>query len=185
MKYEELSKSILCKKYHNMLARCSEEYWDKYDNSYRGTKICDEWLYNKYAFYDWVNDGQYYKIDGEREVHLDKDVLSQVKGYEEKIYSPDTCLFLPDRINTFLGSCRRNLKTGLPLYVEQIEYTEKYRIRNNKYGIVEVFDNWEDAWEEVRQHKEAEKIVMADEYYHKHLIPKKVYDAVMSYEIKL
>ena len=27
--------------------------------------MCDEWLEDKYAFYDWVNDGNFYIIDGE------------------------------------------------------------------------------------------------------------------------
>ena len=72
-----------------MLQRCySEEYHHRYP-TYIGVKVCDEWL-SFMAFRKWWVENQ---VDG---WHMDKDVLS-----DDRIYSPDTCIFVPAWLNTF------------------------------------------------------------------------------------
>lgn len=66
-------------------------------NSYVDTTVCEEW-HSFQTFGEWF-DENYYELGGER-VDLDKDVLSYILNIDNKIYSPDTCMFLPQRINT-------------------------------------------------------------------------------------
>ena len=52
-----------------------------------------EGWHNFQNFAKWYEDN-YYEIE-EEQMHLDKDIL--VKG--NKVYSPDTCVFVPETIN--------------------------------------------------------------------------------------
>ena len=78
----------------NMKTRCYNENYHKVKPDYEECTVCDEWLDNKKLFYEWV-DHNFYEIEGESTVELDKDIL--VPG--NKVYSPDTCIFVPKRIN--------------------------------------------------------------------------------------
>lgn len=80
------------KTWYNMMLRC---YADKYrykNQSYKDCEVCVEW-HNYANFEKWYNEN-YYEI-GKEKIHLDKDIL--VKG--NKIYGPDTCIFVPQTIN--------------------------------------------------------------------------------------
>lgn len=90
-----------------MLQRC---YSDKYKNrfkTYENVSCCEEWL-NYSVFEKWCYDN-YYELEGER-TELDKDIL--VKG--NKIYSPETCIFVPRKINTCFVSQNLIKDNGLP-----------------------------------------------------------------------
>ncbi|URW85616.1 hypothetical protein M5E86_18495 [Blautia wexlerae] len=78
----------------NMKTRCYNENYHKTRPDYEECTVCDEWLDDKKLFYEWV-DHNFYEIEGEPTVELDKDIL--VPG--NKVYSPDTCIFVPKRIN--------------------------------------------------------------------------------------
>ena len=84
------------KKWRTMLQRCtSKSVQDKYPN-YKGCYICDEWKYFS-NFKRWV-DSQPNK-DWEN-CELDKDLL--FRG--NKCYSPDTCIFVSSKVNTFINN---------------------------------------------------------------------------------
>lgn len=180
MHFIELKKSKLNHIYWNMKTRCKESYAVK-KPWYKDTKICEEWQHNMYSFYEWVNEGQFYEIPGEKSVHLDKDILGRVKGLE-KIYSPETCLFVPAKVNNFFGGSSSGNKE-LPVGVERSG--DKYKVSTKAFNIHDVFDTPGEAWECWKEHKQAQKIVLADEYYSKKLIPRKVYDAMMQYEFRI
>lgn len=110
-----------------MLQRCySEKLHLKYP-TYIGCSVCDEWLLFS-NFKKWFDEN--YK-EG---FNLDKDIL--VEG--NKIYSPDTCRFVPTYINNLLTD-RRNARGCLPLGIakqmspRQINPTYKAQC-NNGYG---------------------------------------------------
>jgi len=77
--------------WHSMLERCySYKYQEKYP-SYIGCHVCEEWLTFS-NFKDWMEKQDY------RDKQLDKDLL--VRG--NKLYSPETCLFIDMALNKFL-----------------------------------------------------------------------------------
>jgi len=73
--------------------------------AYKNYSICEEWL-NFQKFAKWYHNN-IPKIEGIN-FEIDKDLLQQ--GVENKIYSPNTCIFLPYKINIFLS--KKKLKNG-------------------------------------------------------------------------
>ena len=78
--------------WHDMLGRCYDEKHRHKYKTYSNITVCDEWL-NFQNFAKWF-DENYYEVEGE-EMCLDKDILIK----DNKVYSPDTCIFVPERIN--------------------------------------------------------------------------------------
>lgn len=78
-------------KWTSMINRCYSESELKRRTSYVGCSVCEEWLTFS-NFKAWMENQDW---EGKE---LDKDLL--VKG--NKIYSPDTCIFLSKRLNSFL-----------------------------------------------------------------------------------
>lgn len=78
------------KKWKDMLKRCYSKPFQKSRGTYKGCEVCDEWLIFT-NFKSWMEN-----LDWEGK-ELDKDI----KG-DGKIYSPETCLFVSKRINTFV-----------------------------------------------------------------------------------
>ena len=89
----------------NMLQRCySGKYQDR-QPTYRNCSVCPEWL-SLSVFKEWFD------VNYREGMALDKDIL--VKG--NKIYSPDTCRFVPQYINSLLtdaGASRGELPLGV------------------------------------------------------------------------
>lgn len=77
----------------NMLERCYSEKYHNMRPTYIGVKVCDEWL-SFMAFRKWWVENH---VDGWQ---LDKDLLS-----DNRIYSPEACIFVPSWLNTFTTDC--------------------------------------------------------------------------------
>ena len=87
--------------WHGVLMRCYDsKYQEKYP-TYKGCKV-EDYLLNFQNMGKWINEN-YYKIPGER-MCLDKDILH--KG--NKVYSRETCIFVPQRINTLFIKCNKS-----------------------------------------------------------------------------
>lgn len=93
----------------NIILRCYSDKHRYLFESYPDCEICEEWC-DFQVFAKWY-DENYYQVEGR--LHIDKDVL--VKG--NKIYSPDTCLLLPQRINMIFTSKpnKWNLPSGISM----------------------------------------------------------------------
>lgn len=79
--------------WRDMLRRCYDPYYLNKEPTYIDCYVCEEW-HNFQNFSEWFYK-HYYEIPNER-IELDKDIL--FKG--NKIYSPETCILVPQRINT-------------------------------------------------------------------------------------
>lgn len=107
--------------WRGMIHRCYYQKAAEYTPTYLNCTVCDEWLY--YAnFESWWNEN-YYEIDNQR-MCVDKDIL--VKG--NKVYSPQTCLIVPQAINSLFIKCDAS-RGELPIGVS-------YFKRDNKYSAV-------------------------------------------------
>ena len=103
--------------WNNMLKRCyDEKYHEKYP-TYKDCEICEEW-HNFQKYGKWFEEN-YYSIEGEK-MCLDKDVLVK----HNKIYSPETCIFVPERINTLFTKCDRSRGNQLlaQIIIKEIKY---------------------------------------------------------------
>ena len=97
-------------RWKDMLYRCYSETYQKKYHSYRGCSVCEEWhLFSN--FKSWME-----TQDWEGKC-LDKDLLV----YKNKIYSPETCIFIDNSTNTLLLTSERS-RGDLPIGVR---YTNK------------------------------------------------------------
>ena len=165
-----------------MLKRCySAKYQQKYP-TYVDCRVCDDWLYYP-NFKNWY-EANYYEINNKTS-QLDKDIL--IKG--NKIYSPDTCVFVPNFINTLFVK-RQNDRGEFPIGVYYDKTSKKYRARlsvftNGKSTLKHLgyFTTPEEGFEAYKQTKEAYIKEVADEYKDK--IPAKLYEAMYSYRVEI
>lgn len=108
--------------WNSMMTRAYDEKYHKNHVSYKKTKVKKDW-FNYQTFAEDINSiyGFDFKDENGRYYHLDKDILSKGK----KVYSKDTCLFIPSKINTFLNQ-NKTKEGGLPTGV-------KYRHQDGRY----------------------------------------------------
>lgn len=158
-----------------VIKRCYDEKTQKKAPAYIGCTVCDEWKYFS-NFKKWFD--KHYIED----YQLDKDIL--VQG--NRIYSPNTCCFVPQRINTILLDCRASrgkYKIGV-----------SYHKRNNKYGAsvnmngklkhLGYFTTEEEAYKEYCKNKKEIIKSTALEYLNKGEISEEVYSALLNYKIQ-
>lgn len=160
--------------WRGMLRRCYDPKTHQKRPTYIGCEVCEEW-HNFQNFAKWF-DENYYEIEGEQ-MHLDKDIL--VKG--NKIYSPETCVFVPRGINTMFtkNDSKRN---GLPIGVSKNGKTNKFRVMLGKKKVC-VTDTVEEAFTMYKQAKEDSIKQMAEQY--KEVIPNTLYRAMIRYKVEI
>lgn len=139
---------------------------------YKDCEVCKEW-YNFQNFAEWY-ENNYYEIIGSK-MELDKDII--VKN--NKIYSPDTCVFVPDFLNKFFTKNNKN-RGKLPIGVS-LSSNNMYRVRcGGKY--IGLFKSEEEAFLAYKNEKEAYLKKFADLYID--IIPKTLYKALYNYEVE-
>lgn len=156
----------------DMIRRCySEDGKKRYPAYYHICSVCDEWL-NYQVFAEWFNENKY-PVEGR--LHLDKDILFP----GNKIYSPKTCLLVPQRINMLFMNLPNN--TGLP---NGIRLTTNGRYNANYGGkSLGTYDTIEEAYVHYAERKEKVIKEVADEY--KDIIPLRVYEALYDYKVDI
>lgn len=160
-----------------VMERCfSEKHNTKHPTYVRTT--CDlTWIYMT-NFIDDVSKLIGYEQEGWA---LDKDIL--VKG--NKIYSSETCCFVPQEINNLLIN-RFNFRGVCPLGVTKHKTTGKFLSEisiNGKGKHLGSFNNPTDAFQAYKQAKEAYIKEVANKW--KDQIDPKVYEALMKYEVEI
>lgn len=162
-----------------MLKRCySEEYLLK-NATYRGCSVCEEWKHFS-NFKKWYDENC---VEG---YCLDKDIL--VKG--NKLYSPDTCSFVPNEINVLL--CKSDAVRGdMPIGVHKRKMVNGYKyvayLSNNikPHYHLGTFNTPEEAFQAYKQAKEVHIKEVATQYYNGGKITEKVYNALMNYKVEI
>jgi len=166
------------KAWQGMLERCYDKKCQEKYPTYKDCITDEEW-HNFQNFGKWF-DENYYEIEGQR-MNLDKDVLS--KG--NKIYSPKTCVFVPQKIN-ILFIKRDNDRGKLPIGVCFNRHVNKYQANCNNNGEREhlgLYNTPEEAFYSYKKFKEHIIKKTANEYKDK--IPQKLYDAMYRYEVEI
>lgn len=177
-KYSSLTDRRAYDAWNKMLQRC---YSEKSKQRSRGSayKECDvdSRFHNFQFFCEWFNDNIW---DNNCTV-LDKDIL--IKG--NKIYSPETCILVDQRINCLFtsrkserGDCCIGVKYNKNHYIAQC---------NDSNGIRKClgwFDTEMDAFNCYKEYKEQVIKYVADEYKQKYKnFPDKLYAAMYNYKV--
>ncbi|MEG2230349.1 MAG: AP2 domain-containing protein [Bacilli bacterium] len=152
-----------------MLNRCYNEKDRVKYSTYKDVTVCDEWL-NFQNFAKWYEEN-YYEVNDEK-MCLDKDIL--IKG--NKIYSPQTCIFAPQRINKlFIKSDKIRGICPIGVY----EHGEKFQV---SLKFTPTFDDMRSAFLFYKINKEMVIQCVADEYIG--LIPQILYNTMYKYEVE-
>jgi hypothetical protein len=163
------------KTWSSMIKRCYSEKFQESNHAYKDCYVSEEW-HNFQTFAKWY-DENYYEIDDEV-MCLDKDIL--VKG--NKIYSPDTCMFVPEYINKlFIKNETKRSTLPIGVYFRKGRNTS-YRVVLGKDYIGQ-YKTLEEAFEVYKTYKETLIKKVAEEYKDK--IPEKLYNAMLSFEIEI
>lgn len=184
-KSKENGKFTKCYKvWNSMLQRCYDsKYHEKYP-TYKGCKVCEEWLCFQ-NFAEWFYDN-YYKIENET-MCLDKDILIK----HNKIYTPETCIFVPQTINLLFTKSNKS-RGNYPLGVDYHKASNKFRARCSVYDFkikklinkyLGLYNTQEKAFEVYKQFKENHIKEVANHY--KGLTPEKLYNALYNYEVEI
>lgn len=164
-----------------MLKRCINNNYKDSHNTYKDCSCCEEWR-SFSAFKRWFDD----PINGYKDGYcLDKDILC--KG--NKIYSPDTCCFVPNEINVLLCKCdSKRGKMPIGVYERKLVNGSSYMAYLNKNGCrinIGTYHSVEEAFQAYKQAKEAHIQEMATKYFNEGKITEKVYNALMNYKVEI
>lgn len=187
-KYKTKNKKSKKTKYYitweSMLERCYNKSTQEKRPTYKGCTVCVEWL-NFQNFAKWYEEN-YYEIPGEI-MCLDKDILH--KG--NKIYSPDTCVFVPNGINT-LFTKSNSIRGELPIGVSNYTLNDNFKyvarcgmMKNGKKNMkhLGLFNDEKDAFNAYKIFKEKYIKEVAD--YYKKYIPRHLYEAMYRYNVEI
>lgn len=160
----------------NMLKRCYSDKESCKNKTYEDKYVSAEWLDYK-NFYNWVINYEYKQTGWQ----LDKDLL--VKG--NKVYSQDTCVFLPARLNGLILKCDAT-RGDLPVGVHWDKSRERYKATCcNEYGKQwqKRFDSIEECFLAYKTEKERVIKALAEKY--KGAIDPRAYTALINYKVEI
>jgi hypothetical protein len=162
--------------WYNMLARCYNEKTKRNFPHCVGCSVCDEWK-SYLNFKSWFN--KHY-VEG---WELDKDIL--VKG--NKVYSPQTCCFVPREINSlFTKHSRGRGEYPIGVFYDTRGWQKKFvaalRVDGKRYRIGSFITPLE-AFVAYKNFKEAHILEVAERW--KHELDHKVYEAMCNYVVEV
>lgn len=164
----------------SMLCRCTEKLWSRC-YTYHGVTCSDNFKSYTY-FYEWYHRqiGASNKDARGKKWCLDKDIL--VKG--NKVYSEDTCVFIPHRVNSLLtksDSSRGGLPIGVHFETRDNRYKAQCRCISGKQKNLGLFKTSKEAFVAYKLCKEDVIKKVAEEY--KYQLDYRVYESLMKYEV--
>lgn len=160
----------------SMLSRCYSSSNLARFPTYKDCSVSENFKYYPY-FKEWYSSQIGHNQEG---WHLDKDIL--VEG--NKVYSEDTCVFVPPEINVMLAKTSQNKDAGNYIGVRAVKGSRKFSARitlNGKERHLGCFDTPEEAFYSYKEAKESYIKEVANKW--KDQIDPRVYEALMKYEV--
>lgn len=178
-KFRENNKETRCyREWMKILERGYSKSWKERHLTYKDCYVCEEW-HNFQNFAEWYYNN-YYNINEER-MEIDKDILYK----NNKIYSPDTCIIVPQRINKLFTKSDR-IRGDYPIGVHKHKngnYVAQCDFNDSRKRYLGCYSTIEEAFNAYKMEKERYIKQVANEY--KSYIPKKLYDAMYEYEVEI
>lgn len=177
--YKSSEGNTLCKAYSlwgGILGRCYDAKYQQKQPTYKGCLVDERW-HNFQNFAKWFEEN--YNPEIMQGWQLDKDIL--VKG--NKIYSSETCCFVPQEINKLFTKSNVN-RGDCPIGMSK--RGDKFRARYSRFNrLVNIgtYNTIEEAFEAYKIAKEEYIKEVAEKY--KSQISEKVYRALINYQVEI
>lgn len=156
-----------------MIKRC---YYEKeIYPTYEYVFVIDDW-------HNFQNFAEWFKNNYTEGFELDKDIIS--KG--NKVYSPETCCFVPHDINTLLvksDKIRGEYPIGVYYNSKNNCFISQLKIGNKEKKHLGSFNNVNDAFMAYKTEKEKHIKVITEKY--KYTLNNKVYTALINYKVEI
>ena len=163
--------------WRNMIERCYSKKFHRINPTYIGCTVSDEFKdYSKWR--EWY-DNYPYKQDGWQ---LDKDLLT--KG--NKVYSEDSCVFIPKEINSLLvksTASRGEYLIGVSWHKRDKVFVAKISLGAGNQKVLGYYDNEYEAHLSYKKAKEEYIKELADKY--KDLLDPRAYEALYNYTVDI
>jgi len=171
--------------WHGILQRCYDKTTKEKQPTYLECVVADEWkLYEN--FYEWIhNQSNYNKWENGERWTVDKDIIRKWN----KIYKPDLCSLVPERINT-LFTRRQNDRGEYPIGVYYYKKGDCFRSQCmnpllNRRILVGEYNNPIDAFVAYKEYKENLIKQLARIEFDRENITEQCYEAMMKYEVEI
>ena len=162
----------------NMLQRCYSNTHQKKYPTYIGCEVSNNFKSYEY-FYEWCNKQVGFRNSG---WHLDKDLL--IKG--NKVYSENTCVFIPTEINTVLIKCtasRGEYLIGVYWHKTNKAFAAQVSKSKGNQEHLGLFKTELEAYNAYKKAKEAFVKEQANKWKDK--IDPRAYNALMKYTVEI
>ena len=168
--------------WYSMLTRCYDPKYQEKKPTYKGCKV-EDYLLNFQHMGEWLEEN-YYEVSGEQ-MCLDKDILCK----RNKVYSRDTCIFVPQRINLLFTKHDKSRGKD-PIGVTELPSGKYQAYCNDGYGkyiYLGVYSTKEEAFRVYKEYKEKVIKEVIDSYEGK--IPEVFYsrlkEAMYNYKVEI
>lgn len=180
-KYSTKDKEMY-KLWMRLLERTNCAIFTSKNPAYLNVSICDEWL-NFQNFAAWCEEQPFFKAKDSKgkSYQIDKDLL--VKG--NNTYSPETCCFVPQRINALLT--KNDVRRGkFPIGVTFVECVGKYSAQVSRIDLDRRLGYYETPEEAFQAYKKAKESYIKEiaNLWRGH-IDSKAYEALMKWEVSI
>ena len=162
----------------HMLQRCYSDVLKKRCPTYEGCEVSDNFKSYEY-FYEWCNKQIGF---GDKGFDLDKDLL--IKG--NKVYSEDSCVFIPREINQLLTkrtASRGEYLIGVCWHNTSKAFVAMVRKNKGKREHLGYFNTELEAFNAYKQAKESFIKEQANKWKGK--IDDRAYNALMNYQVEI
>ena len=184
-KYQPTINGVKTKEYslwQSMLERCYSDTSKKKQPTYEGCEVSENFKSYEY-FYEWCHSQVGFGNDGNgNPFQLDKDLLT--KG--NKVYSEDSCIFIPSEINTLLIKCtasRGEYLIGVCWNKKCKAFVAMVNKSKGKSEYLGLFNTELEAFNAYKQAKESFVKEQADKW--KSQIDPRAYEALMNYTVEI
>ncbi len=185
MKYSARKSGVLLKEYNawrSMLLRCTPKHWINYP-ACSGCTVSENFKSYEY-FYEWCQSQVGFgSVDENGKLWcLDKDIL--IKG--NKLYSEDTCTFVPHKINTLLVKCdkvRGSSPVGVCFDRTFNKFMSQVRLGCGVRKFLGHYSTEQEAFLAYKTFKEVYIKQVAEDY--KGAVDDRVYNTLISYRVEI
>jgi len=158
--------------WNNMLERCYESKYHEKRPTYIDCTVDEEW-------HNFQNFAKWYEENHKENYALDKDILFR----RNKVYSPKTCCFVPQEINSLLVKSN-SIRGKYPIGVCKLGSKFKSAIKiNTKTFHLGLFSTPSEAFQAYKKAKETYLKEMAEKYKNK--ITEPTYRALINYKVEI